>query len=57
MSKKNKKQCPVKAAKAASRRNHFANGGSPKLWCGKSNAHSDNKKKASKKACRKKVQW
>ena len=55
--KKNKKQDPTKAQKAAMRKAHFENGGSTSKWCGKSNAHSDRKKKANKSACRQKVSW
>ena len=46
-----------KVSKAAMRKAHFANGGTTAKWCGKSNAHTDRKKQASKKACRKKVTW
>ncbi len=57
MARKNKTQDSNKAQKAAMRKAHFENGGSTNLWCGKSNAHTDRKKRANKKACRRKVQW
>ena len=57
MARKNKTQDSNKAQKAAMRKAHFANGGSTNVWCGKSNAHTDRKKRANKKACRRKVQW
>lgn len=52
-----KKQDSNKAQKAAMRKAHFENGGSTNVWCGKSNAHQDRKKRANKKACRRKVSW
>ena len=50
-----KKQDSHKAQKASLRKAHFTNGGSTNLWCGKTNAHTDRKKRANKKACRQKV--
>ena len=57
MASKNKTQDSNKAQKAAMRKAHFSNGGSTNVWCGKSNAHQDRKKRANKKACRQKVSW
>ncbi len=57
MARKKKKQDPAKDQKASLRKSHFENGGSTNVWCGKSNAHQDRKKRANKKACRRKVQW
>lgn len=57
MARKNKNQDSNKAQKASIRKAHFEAGGSTNVWCGKTNAHTDRKKRANKKACRRKVQW
>lgn len=54
-SKKEKNQ--VNQSKAAARREHFADGGSPSKWMGKGARHQDRKKHQNKEACRRKVSW
>ena len=56
MAKKNKKKFdPIKAAKAAQRRAHFAAGGTLAMWRGAAHTFADRKKKANKRACRGRV--
>lgn len=43
--------------KAAARKAHFAEGGSPSKWMGKGARHKDNKKASNKKACRGKFSY
>lgn len=57
MARKNKKTDLTTQTKAAARKAHFADGGSPSKWVGKGARHQDRKKSQNKKACRRKVSW
>ncbi len=57
MAKKKQKWNPLKAAKAAARKAHFANGGTLAQWRGSSRTFTDRKKQKSKDACRGRVQF
>ncbi len=57
MTKKNQKWNPLKTAKAAARKAHFANGGTLAQWRGSARTFTDRKKQKSKTACRGRVQF
>ena len=46
-----------KGAMGVVRKAHFGGGGSLAGWRGTANVYTDRRKAASKKACRRKVQW
>ena len=52
MSKKTKKFDSAKAAAAARRKAHFAQGGTVAMWRGRASTFTDRKKQADKRACR-----
>jgi len=62
MKKRVKKYCPIKAAKSAARKAHFASGGSLATWRGRAACldESTSKARKNKQACRARVevsQW
>jgi hypothetical protein len=57
MAKKKKKQWDaMKAAKAARRKAHFANGGTLAMWRGSAQTFKDKKKARDRRACRGRVE-
>lgn len=54
MSKQSKSYNPIKAAQAAARKAHFANGGTLATWLGRASRtdESTSKARANKRACR-----
>ena len=52
---KKKKYNPLKVAQGSRRKAHFESGATPAMWRGRATRFRDQKKEASRKACRKKI--